>query len=721
MPAPLRTVDPVDLLRGTPLTRVNTYDDASVVDRMKRMFREEWDKPFWEDLRQHVATDIGYYTGSGQWDAAVRAEMAKANKPALTLNHIKPTCNVIFGLERMNRFDPKASPEGREDEDVAAVFTRLLKRTHQDTNAEFVLSAGFQEMVIGGAVAYELPIDYSEDPFNGKIRLKTVRVPDELMWATPSYEYDLSDTRAMWRWKWVDVDDLVALYPNKRAEIVDALAAVISLDPRDASQNKAMVRQGDPSDQYSADTGIRPQDDREFWFKEQENRVRVLESYYPVYYPVWLLAMGKGKRVIQSTSEPKMKKILADLVTMRMKANPDGDPTDGLQLIQRNVRVIEMAVILPATDTLLERGTPFEKDMHSYPYVPGFADVVRDEIQGVVRSLRDPQDEINSRRSQVAWLVKATGDGWFAEENTLVDAQKFQEESRDPKGVYFVKRGTQNFPARIPPPAVSTELFRIIVMAVNEIREISGVNAAMRGEQEGDPSGVAMARAMQQGQVVTMPIFDNFKLTKRLIYQKMARRIQEVYTDERVIRLYNEDTGEDEFVTINQQPPEEPADVPAGLKPGVVAKVLNDITALKYDVQLVEVPASPTQRAANLANLLELLQKVPGVTPQFIEEIVESMDGISQKTRRRVKKWVAETIDAPPAKEPPKISVSVRGELTPQQAADIADGALDGQVGGGKDVAAEMGAANGNAQNPSGQLPTGGANLQNRPDLPPRA
>ena len=705
MPAPPIVKVAAQDARPTDERALTTRDGTDErVTRYMQMFREEWEKPFWQELRIQASQDFAYYTGAGQWTPEDKLRMERAQKPALTLNHIQPTCNLLFGLERTNRFDPQAKPEGEDDVDLANVFTRLLRRTMVDTDGEYVLSEGFQDGTICGVAAFELPIDYTEDPLYGDIRFRTVRVPDELIWATPWRQYDLSDVRAMFRHKWVDVDDLIALYPEKREAITEALSSVNKLTPQDATRDGSILSDGDPKDRYAGVDPRRPQDDLQFWFDIEHNRVRVLEVYYPDYYPTWILASGDGKRVVTSTDEPKIKRIYERLAETQMG--------QGYRLLQRNVRKIQMMVILPATGEILSEGTPFEKDTASYPYVAFFANFVRDDIYGVVRSLKDPQDEINARRSQIAWLTKATGDGWFVDRGSLEDPTKFQEESRDPKGTYIVKPQA-NDPRRIPPPNIPQGMFEILRVAVNEVRQISGVNSELLAAEENTASGVAIARRQHQGQVVTTTLFDNFRLTKRLIWRKMARRIQEVYTDARTIRLLNEDTGEDEFVKIND-PVEEPGDSPDA---ATRMRVLNDITALKYDIVLRESPASPTARSAALATLLELIQKVPAAAPILLDEIVALTDGLHNRDTviKRVKQLVAQML-APKGPEPPKVAINLRGELDPMRAADLADGALDGKSGPEQNP---LGAANGNPQNPSGQLPTGGAKLNERPDLPP--
>jgi hypothetical protein len=688
------------------------WDDESIVSRYMRLYYEEWNKPFWQSLRKNVSVDFGYYTGSAQWTENQKREMEAVKKPALTLNYIQPVINSLQGAERLNRYDPKAAAEQFEDVKTADVFTRLLRRTVYDANGEFVLSEGFRDGSVCGVVCFELPISYDEDPLNPKIECATVRVPDDLIWSTPWRRYDLQDVRAMWRHRWVDVNDLCAHYPKKTKEILEALREVKAITVADASRVGPILNEGDPKDHYAAVEGIRPEDDQAFWFDIERERVRVLECYYPRWYPTYILASTDGKRVLSSTEEQKIAAIYKKLV--------DKNPFGAFTMMQHNRRKVRMAVLLPVTRMVLEQGQPFEKDTGNYPFIPYFANMVRDDVYGVVRSLRDPQDEINSRRSQVAWLLRASGDGWFVEENALSDPKTFEEQSRDPKGVYMTRPNKPD-PTRIPAPNVPQGLFEIVKMAVNEIAHISGMKTEVTASgADRQLSGVAMARRQNESDVVSATMFDTFRLTKRLFYQLMAKRIQEVYTDERTVRLLNADTAQDEYVTINQAVPAEAHDPGSNPSPETRYRVLNDISTLAFDLEMVESPASPTARAAALQTILDLLQKVPALAPLFADEIVQMTDGLPNKDTlvQRVKQMTEQLLQPKPP-EQPKTSISLKGDVPPQLAAELA-AAATGAGPGEQDPSKQMGANNGNPQNPSGQLPTGGAPTVNRPDLPQR-
>lgn len=723
--------------KGPKLIPYEQSEEGSFSDEnnwLIEQFRREWDKPFWRDLREQVMTDFAYYTGSGQWTREQIAENADNKKPTLTLNHIKPTCETIFGLERMNRQQPRAAAEGESDRQTAAVFTRLMRRSMYDCDGEYQLSDAFEDGVICGVSMLSLPIRYADDPFNGDIDIEVLRVPEEVMWTTPWRRYDLDDCRIQWRHKWVHVDDLIAQYPDERAKIIEGINRWGLLYPLDRSPQGAVLTEGDPADPYAPSADYRRgQDDRAFWFNEQENACRVLECYFPKYTKVTVLATEDGRRVIRVLDEAKAREIYRQFTS--------ANPSMGLSVVTRIERTVYMKVILPLTGETLEEGYAFEKDKNTFPFVPYFAHLKRDEVFGVVRSLRDAQDEINARRSQIAWLLRATGDGWFVDQGAMVNLAQFESESRDPKGVYEVLPGRPD-PRRMPPPSVPQNLFELLRWAQQEIRLISAVNSELTGggAEDRSLSGVAMQRRQQQGIVATSSLFDNFKRTKRTFYKKLAKRIQEVYTGQRVVRLLNEDTHEEEFVQLNQptavdangQPmaPEEIAQLPgSNPPPGVTLRVLNDISTVKYDVVMIEEPASPTARSAALATLLELLQKAPGVAPLLVESIVELTEGLPNRDRtlKAVKQWAA-SLAGPQGPPPPKVSVVLRGDVSPQDSQDLLDdstanssrgpGAQGGA--GGQGPGGPMGAANGNEANPNGQLPTGGAPNALRADLPAR-
>jgi hypothetical protein len=138
-------------------------------------------------------------------------------------------------------------------------------------------------------------------------------------------------------------------------------------------------------------------------------------------------------------------------------------------------------------------------------------------------------------------------------------------------------------------------------------------------------------------------------------------------------------------------------------------------------MQFTEVPISATHRQGALANLLELMQKVPAVAPYLFASIVEMTDGIPEHDKIIAQmRALAKSLTEPQPSPPPKTSIALKGEDIPEEARV----ALAYKAINEPDPRTQqnpMGAGSGNVQNPSGQIPTGGQKLTERADLPPSA
>ncbi|KKM79424.1 hypothetical protein LCGC14_1350120, partial [marine sediment metagenome] len=96
----------------------------------------------------------------------------------------------------------------------------------------------------------------------------------------------------------------------------------------------------------------------------------------------------------------------------------------------------------------------------------------------------------------------------------------------------------------------------------------------------------------------------------------IAKRVQQVYTSEQIIRL-DAGLGQSEFVTINRKT----IDMDTGR-----ISVERDIPSLRFDVEISDSPSTPTARASALVMLLDLIQKVPALAPALADIIVELTD-----------------------------------------------------------------------------------------------
>ena len=70
--------------------------------------------------------DVDYYLGN-QWTAEERRILDERGQPALTQNYIRRKIDLLLGLERRARSDPKAFPRTQTEEARADAATQVLR------------------------------------------------------------------------------------------------------------------------------------------------------------------------------------------------------------------------------------------------------------------------------------------------------------------------------------------------------------------------------------------------------------------------------------------------------------------------------------------------------------------------------------------------------------------------------------------------------------------
>ena len=127
-----------------------------------------------------------------QWDKADLHKLEKRGIRGLTINKIQPNLFLISGIQRQNRADYRAFPEGEEDTVKAEVATVLLKNSLKQSMGEYKLSEIFEDGLICGEGWLQPYVDYTYDLINGDLKLKKQN-PLNIFVDPNCNEYDLSD------------------------------------------------------------------------------------------------------------------------------------------------------------------------------------------------------------------------------------------------------------------------------------------------------------------------------------------------------------------------------------------------------------------------------------------------------------------------------------------------------------------------------------------------
>lgn len=615
---------------GTPKDAARTVDDDQA-DRIRAWYLLAINHPIWRTYIPAAREDEGYYIGGdlqwskdGSFDSLNRLREKK--RTHVSVNHIQAVVDVLVGFERQNRYDLKASPQGDEDEESARVLSMLLRFVQDQIELQEYESEAFEDGLIRGAGALFIGIDWQTNEPHGEIRVEKWTPGEDTLWDPYWKRYDLSDARFVLHFRWGYVDDLKALYPDHEARITEQVSI---LDAMFQPFLANFSTDGGRADAYGsvASPNLDRLREEELFYDWRDRRLLVVEAYYRAWVTVWQVIRRDSGDVTTVDTEAQA----SELVRL--------DP-EGLTKARRVRRKVRTCLVLPgARTTIYDKPSPFENDDDQYPVVAYIAKKKRDHLYGMVRNMKDPQLLENTRISQVVDILKH-----WANIRPLV-----------PKGSVEDERGLEQhwstapivYQAKIGPPTwfvpqgleqVVRGLVEIALQFKLNLREITGINTDLLGLKSDDTSGIAIARRQAQGQIIATVFFDNFKRFRKLVGQRLARRIQQVFTAEQVLRLIDDATGEPVEVLLNPAEAREltgrdwedwltdrranEATMALDRRPFV----LRSVAALKYDVLISESPATPSARATALMALLELVGKMPSILPAVVDKIIALAD-----------------------------------------------------------------------------------------------
>lgn len=615
--------------------------DSDFAARVRTWFVEAWTSKFWRNFRKYAPEDMGFYTAAegGQWSfegSTEDLEKVKASgRAVVSVNHIQPVVDVLSGYERQNRYDLKTMPQGDEDSEQAQLMTLLLKHEQEQTDSAAICSETFENTVITGMSAVDVSIDWTRDPTNPDIELEQLFPGEDVIWDPFWIRKDLRDARYVLRFHTAWVEDIVAEYPEHEKDIRESVGL---LGATEVEREGGKLSQFSNQDAYGGARNHPSEDDEirgMFYDEAGGGRVMVIEAWYVDYEDVFVVVDKKSGTVTAVES--------GQAAAEMASADPDN-----LTKIRRRKRVIKAGVVLPGLyRTLEEDDQPYENDSENYPIVPCMGKRKGDQCYGLVRNLKDPQRIENKRESQMIDLIaKLANLRIMYEENALVTPATLKDHwSPEPIAI----RAGHQPPSFLTPPL--GEVVNVLRMSGDRnkmfIRESSGINTELLGLETDQSSGIAIARRQAQGQVISTGWFDNYRQFRKTLGQRLARRIQQVYTMERTMRLTGPD-GSEVLLTMNPAdardlPPEEFSKYreqrkAAQTNPDLRPAILKDVSALKYDVVISEVPTTPTMRATSLLAILEILKVMPGLAPALMDVVVELAE-IPDRTRilQRVK------------------------------------------------------------------------------------
>ena len=164
-----------------------------------------------DEARKLSERDRDYHDGY-QLDADTLKALKARGQPPLVDNFVRDKIQLLLGLERKARTDPKAYPRTPSEEQRAEAATQALRYISDDNDMPLVRSNVFENMLVEGTGGAEIGL---EDDGKGGVNITMTHIGWERIWFDPhSRAKDFSDARYLGVVIWADRDVLEDTFPG---------------------------------------------------------------------------------------------------------------------------------------------------------------------------------------------------------------------------------------------------------------------------------------------------------------------------------------------------------------------------------------------------------------------------------------------------------------------------------------------------------------------------
>lgn len=553
---------------------------------LERFISDMRNQPAWRALADKCAD---YYDGN-QLTEHQLSEMEAAGMAPIVANIVRPTVDVVLGMEAKTRQDWRVMSDAGEFQDVAEAESFLLAEAERESKADRACSDAYAGQIKAGLGWVE--VSRSINPFDYPYRVRSIH-RREIWWDWRAKEPDLSDARFLLRRRWVDLDELLAIFPQHKDLLETIGTGHVTFNRYDLTSetiSEALV------DAHQRE--LRTTIDELEWRDTERGQLCLGELWYRTWHRGHVIKIG-GKVIPVDTDNPV---IAAAVVSGRVKLQP---------AIYSKVRLSWW--VGP------HRLADIETKRRRFPYVPfwGFREDRTGRPYGLIRPMIDPQDEYNARRAKLMWLLSAKrvfadSDVLDRDYNTFADVAK--EINRPDAMVILNPNRKQNSTIKVDTDhGLASQQFQVMHDAQQLLQHTAGVFQSMMGSsQAGVTSGLAINSLVEQGATTLAEINDNYRYGRRLVGEMLMELIVEDIGGEPFEVSVGEGTKA-KTIVLNERLPD--------------GRIGNDVMRAGTKVALADVPSTPAYRAQQLTMLGELTKSLPpNIQAAIIDFVIEATD-----------------------------------------------------------------------------------------------
>jgi len=558
-----------------PENELDSAENEELHRKLLSYYRQEIDRQ--EENRIEMATDADFYDHI-QYTEEDATTMRERGQAPLVYNVISQSLNWIIGTEKRGRIDFKVLPRGKEDAKPAESKTSLLKYLSDVNRTPFHRSRAFEDAAKVGVGWLE---DGVQDDDDGEPIYSRYESWRNILWDSASTEVDLADARYVTRSKWVDLDVAIALFPD-REELLKRSAAEESAYGTDGIGRDADM----PMDELEMQLDMRTDGMTDASYHRR--RVRLIE--------VWFRRPKRRNKIVSGEFVGEV----YDDKNPEMKASIEAGQSVAAEKLTMRVH----AAVMTTKGFCFMDETPYKHNRFPFTPIWGYRRDRDNMPYGVIRGMRDIQEDINKRASKALFILSSNK--VVMDKGAVDDINELAEEVARPDGI-IVKNPNKILELNIDRDLAPAHL-DMMSRNISMIQQVSGVTDELMGRQTNAQSGKAVEARQEQGMMSTAKLFDNMRLATQIQGETQLSLVEQYFTENKVFRITNQ-RGSADFVEINDGLPE------------------HDITKTKADFIISEDEWRATLRQNQAEQLMEMVTRLPPeVSIVMMDLIVEAMD-----------------------------------------------------------------------------------------------
>lgn len=486
-------------------TKYSSGEDKCILDQMEQFYNDSitLNQYYWTE----ADLDSRFESGDQEAFSEVYGSLPMFKKKQFSFNKIRPIVEMISGYQRRNRKSTIVVPVENGDSKTADQYTKLMYWCNQQEGILETISDSFHGALVTGMNLMQVWMDYRDDPVSGNIKVENCAYNSFLI--DPYFKKaDLSDCNGIWKRSWLTKREIQSLMPEMADDITETYGK----------------NAGDGKFQYMPES---------YNFNQSE-RLTYDEFYYRTYRMKKVLVDTESGETIEWQGD---KKDLEEFLRFYPQVTT----------VETEVPTVNLAVVVEGK--VLYNG-PNPVGIDSYPFVPVFAyynpqlPYFYNRIQGVVRSLRDPQFLFNRFAVNIADVVESQlNSGWVYKENAVVNPRDLFQ-SGNGRVIALKEESQMTDVQKIQPGEASSSMFQLTQLFSDLTTQVSGVNEELLGSAMDDKAGILAMLRQGAGLTTLQRLFDQLDYSQKLLGKIVLQIIQTNFTPGKVERIIEEEPTE---------------------------------------------------------------------------------------------------------------------------------------------------------------------------------